>query len=68
MVLDAGKNSPDPHAAGEAHGVRFVSLLKITTDARLVGWSDIETQPHVGKAVVDAPRAGRWRSRGCARR
>ncbi|MFN8591070.1 MAG: mandelate racemase/muconate lactonizing enzyme family protein [Thermomicrobiales bacterium] len=58
MVLDSGKNYPNPEAAGEAHGVRFVSLLKITTDSGLVGWSDIETQPHVGKAVVDAPSGG----------
>ena len=58
MVLDSGKNYSDPHAAGDVHGVRFVSLLKITTDAGIVGWSDIETQPHVGKAVVDAPSGG----------
>ncbi len=58
MVLDTGKNYPDPHAASEAHGVRFVSLLKISTDAGIVGWADIETQPHVGKAIVDAPGSG----------
>jgi L-alanine-DL-glutamate epimerase-like enolase superfamily enzyme len=38
--------------------VRFVSLLKITTDAGITGWSDIETQPHVGKSIVDAPSGG----------
>lgn len=58
IVLDTGKNYPDPAEAGEAHGVRFISLLKITTDAGLTGWSDIETQPHVGKAIVDAPSGG----------
>jgi L-rhamnonate dehydratase len=58
IVLDTGKDYPDPEAAGEAHGVRFVSLLKISTDAGITGWSDIETQPHVGKAIVDAPSGG----------
>jgi L-alanine-DL-glutamate epimerase-like enolase superfamily enzyme len=58
IVLDTGKDYPDPAAAGEAHGVRFVSLLKISTDEGITGWSDIETQPHVGKAIVDAPSGG----------
>lgn len=58
IVLDTGQDYANPVAAGEAHGVRFVSLLKITTDEGLTGWSDIETQPHVGKAIVDAPSGG----------
>lgn len=55
MVLDTGKDYSDPTEAAEAHGVRFISLLKITTDAGITGWSDIETQPHVGKSIVDVP-------------
>jgi L-rhamnonate dehydratase len=55
IVLDTGKNYTDPAEASEAHGVRFIALLKITTDEGITGWSDIETQPHVGKAIVDAP-------------
>ena len=58
MVLDTGKDYSDPSEAAEAHGVRFVSLLKISTDEGIVGWSDIETQPHVGKAIVEAPSGG----------
>jgi L-alanine-DL-glutamate epimerase-like enolase superfamily enzyme len=58
MVLDTGKNYSDPNEAAESHGVRFVSLIKITTDEGIVGWSDIETQPHVGKAIVEAPSGG----------
>ena len=50
--------TPIPTVAAEAHGVRFVSLLKISTDEGITGWSDIETQPHVGKAIVDAPSGG----------
>ncbi len=58
IVLDTGKNYPDPSQAAEAHGVRFVALIKIDTDAGITGWADIETQPHVGKAIVDAPSGG----------
>jgi L-rhamnonate dehydratase len=58
IVLDTGKDYPNPAEAAEAHGVRFVSLLKISTDEGITGWSDIETQPHVGKAIVDAPSGG----------
>jgi len=58
LVLDTGKNYANPAAASEAHGVRFVALLKISTDEGITGWSDIETQPHVGKAIVDAPSGG----------
>lgn len=58
MVLDTGKNYSDPSQATEAHGVRFIALLKISTDAGITGWADIETQPHVGKSIVDAPSGG----------
>ncbi len=57
-VLDTGRDYSDPADAVEVHGVRFVSLLKITTDEGVSGWSDIETQPHVAKAIVDAPSGG----------
>jgi L-rhamnonate dehydratase len=58
IVLDTGKNYTDPSEASEAHGVRFVSLIKISTDEGITGWSDIETQPHIGKAIVEAPSGG----------
>lgn len=58
MVLDTGKNYSNPSEAAEAHGVRFVSLLKIETDAGITGWSDIETQPHVAREIVNAPSSG----------
>ncbi|MFH1571247.1 MAG: mandelate racemase/muconate lactonizing enzyme family protein [Gemmatimonadota bacterium] len=58
IVLDTGKDYPDPSQAAEAHGVRFVCLLKVTTDAGICGWADVETQPHVGRAVVTAPSGG----------
>jgi L-rhamnonate dehydratase len=58
MVLDTGKNYTDPQQAVEAHGVRFVSLIKVSTDAGICGWSDVETQPHVGRIIVNLPSGG----------
>jgi L-alanine-DL-glutamate epimerase-like enolase superfamily enzyme len=40
---------------GEAAGPRFRSLLRVSTDEGIEGWADIETQPHVLKAVIEAP-------------
>ncbi len=58
MVLDTGADYSDPAQAAEVHGVRFISLVKVSTDEGICGWSDVETQPHVGKAIVDAPSGG----------
>ncbi|KPK63512.1 MAG: hypothetical protein AMK73_05085 [Planctomycetes bacterium SM23_32] len=58
MVLDTGKDYGDPAGAAEAHGVRFISLIRIRTDEGITGWSDVETQPHVGRAIVQAPSGG----------
>jgi L-alanine-DL-glutamate epimerase-like enolase superfamily enzyme len=58
IVLDTGRDYPDPSEAAEVHGVRFIALLRITTDEGIVGWADVETQPHVGRAVVEAPSGG----------
>jgi len=58
MVLDTGKDYSEPAQAAEAHGVRFISLIRIRTDEGITGWSDVETQPHVGRAVVEAPSGG----------
>ncbi|NLW49917.1 MAG: mandelate racemase/muconate lactonizing enzyme family protein [Candidatus Brocadiaceae bacterium] len=58
MVLDTGKDYSDPAQAAEAHGVRFISLIRIRTDEGITGWSDVETQPHVGRAIVEAPSGG----------
>ncbi len=58
MVLDTGKDYSDPSEAAEAHGVRFISLIRLRTDEGITGWSDVETQPHVGRAVAEAPSGG----------
>jgi len=58
IVLDTGKDYANPADGAEAHGVRFVCLVKVVTDEGLVGWSDVETQPQVGHAIVNAPSSG----------
>jgi L-alanine-DL-glutamate epimerase-like enolase superfamily enzyme len=52
---------------GEASGPRFRSLLRISTDAGIDGWAEIETQPHVLKAVIDAPGDGSGMFEGLGR-
>jgi len=58
LVLDTGADYPDPAQAVEAHGVRFVCLIKVTTDEGICGWADVETQPHTARAAVEAPPSG----------
>ena len=52
---------------GEAAGPRFRSLLRVSTDAGIDGWAEIETQPHVLKAVIDAPGDGSGMFEGLGR-
>jgi L-rhamnonate dehydratase len=58
MVLEGPELYRAPEGAAEAPGVRHLCLVKVSTDAGLVGWADVETQPHVAKAVVEAPVSG----------
>ena len=58
IVLDTGKTYANPEGAAEVEGVRYIALIKVSTDAGIVGWSDVETQPHVGRAVVELPSSG----------
>ena len=45
----------------EANGMKYCLLIKISTDAGIVGWSDVETAPSVAAAVVNAPSTNRFR-------
>ena len=58
IVLDTGKNYTDLQHAMETHGVRFVCLVKVSTDAGICGWSDVETQPHVGRTIANVSSGG----------
>ncbi|MBS1800613.1 MAG: mandelate racemase/muconate lactonizing enzyme family protein [Acidobacteria bacterium] len=54
--------SPDAYGVGdadqEASGIKYLGLVKIETDAGIRGYADLETQPHVAKAIVEAPSEG----------
>jgi L-alanine-DL-glutamate epimerase-like enolase superfamily enzyme len=52
---------------GEASGPRYRSLLRVATDAGIVGWAEVETQPQVLKAVIDAPGDGSGMFEGLGR-
>jgi len=58
FILESPYENVAPEGSDEAHGVRHCLLLKVSTDEGLVGWSDIETAPHVAAAVVAAPASG----------
>ena len=40
---------------GESHGVQNLCLVRLETDDGIVGWADVETQPSIARAVMDAP-------------
>jgi L-rhamnonate dehydratase len=54
--------SPGAYAATaggeEAYGIKHLGIVKIVTDVGITGYADLETQPHVAKAIVDAPSEG----------
>ncbi len=58
IILESPYQNRPPTGADEAHGVRHCLLLKVSTDEGIVGWSDVETAPHVGAAAVSAPESG----------
>ena len=58
IVLGAPDLYKNPEGSEEASGVAYCFLLKVSTDVGLTGWSDVETAPHVARAVVDAPLTG----------
>lgn len=42
-------------AAEDSHGPKYAVLLKVHTDAGITGVADIDSHPHVMKAIMDAP-------------
>lgn len=58
MVLQSSRQYAAPSRAEESHGIGSMLVIKVTTDAGISGYSDVETQPQVGKAVIDAPAGG----------
>jgi L-rhamnonate dehydratase len=58
FILESPYENVAPEGGDEAHGVKHCLLLKVSTDEGIVGWSDVETAPHVAAAVVAAPASG----------
>jgi L-rhamnonate dehydratase len=58
MVLESPESYHSTSSGEEAHGIKYLGIVKVDTDAGIVGFADLETQPHVAKAIVDAPSEG----------
>ncbi|CAL1517760.1 mandelate racemase/muconate lactonizing enzyme family protein [Chitinophaga sp. MM2321] len=58
FILESPFDIKPPEGSDEARGVKHCLLLKVSTDEGITGWSDVETSPHVGEAVVNAPVSG----------
>ena len=50
-----------PEGVEEPRGPTYMGLVKVTTDAGICGYSDMETSATVAKAAVEAPR---WSEQG----
>lgn len=58
LVLESPGVYAAPEDAGEAYGVKYLAVVRVRTDAGITGYADIETQPHVAQAIVEAPSEG----------
>jgi len=55
LVLKSPGLYSSPEAAEEPSGPTYMGLVKVSTDAGITGYSDMETAPSVAKAAVEAP-------------
>ncbi len=46
----------NPEGAEEPPGPTYLGIVKVSTDAGIFGYSDIETAPTIAKAAIDAPQ------------
>ncbi|HEX4029751.1 MAG TPA: mandelate racemase/muconate lactonizing enzyme family protein [Terracidiphilus sp.] len=58
MVLESPSAYQATAGGEEAHGIKYLGIVKVETDVGIVGYADLETQPHVAQAIVDAPSEG----------
>lgn len=58
MVLESPEAYHATSSGEEAHGIKYLGIVKLETDAGIAGFADLETQPHVAKAIVNAPSEG----------
>lgn len=58
LILEAPGGYAAPKGAEEAYGIKHLAVVRVTTDTGITGYADIETQPHVARAIVEAPSEG----------
>jgi L-rhamnonate dehydratase len=58
IVLEAPGAYESPAGPEEAYGIKYLAIVKVSTDAGITGYADIETQPHVARAIIEAPSEG----------
>lgn len=68
LILEAPGSYEVPRGCDEAYGMKHLGIVKVETDAGITGYADVETQPHVARAIVNAPAAGVSGSPGGAMR
>jgi L-rhamnonate dehydratase len=56
FVLHSAGLYESPKGAEEASGPTYLGIVKVSTDAGIVGYSDIETAPTIAKAAIEAPQ------------
>src|SRR5688500_8673183 len=55
LVLKSPGLYRSPEGSEEPPGPTYMGFVKVSTDAGLTGWSDVETAASVAKAAIDAP-------------
>ena len=58
LILKAPGSYQAPEGSGEAYGIKYLAVVRVQTDAGITGYADVETQPHVAHAIVEAPSEG----------
>lgn len=58
IVLEAPEKYSNPTGSEEATGVAYCFLIRIETDDGVIGWSDVETAPHIAASLIGAPATG----------
>jgi len=58
IVLESPNAYQTAAGGQEAHGIKYLGMVKVETDAGITGYADLETQPHVAQAIVNAPSEG----------
>ena len=55
LILEAPGSYEAPDSGAEAYGIKYLGIVRVSTDAGVRGYADLETEPHIAKAVVEAP-------------